>query len=107
MPALITGQLDAVAALADELSLLAARLAEEPPVCRTAAATLATALDDAVGELAAAAATAWGAVAEVLADECAATAHTLHAAVAAYRSADAGLAGALVPQRTGAAAQPR
>jgi hypothetical protein len=106
MPALITVQLDAVAALADELSLLAVRLAEEPPLCRTAGAALETALGDPVGEAAAAAATAWGAVAQLLADECASTAETLHGAVAGYRATDTGLAAALTP-RPGTAAQPR
>jgi hypothetical protein len=107
MPALITVQLDAVAALADELSFLAAQLAEEPPVCRTVAAALESALADDVGEAAAATASAWGAVAELLADECAATARTLLGAVAAYRAEDAGLADALLPRRIGSAAQPR
>jgi hypothetical protein len=107
MPALITVQLDAVAALADELSLLAVRLAEEPPRCRTAGAALETALGDPVGEAAAGAATAWGAVAQLLADECATTARTLRAAVAGYRAEDAGLAVDLTLRRVGTAARPR
>jgi hypothetical protein len=104
MSAPVAVQLDAVAALADELSLLAARLAEESPLCRIAAASLRAGL----GEGAAAdAATAWGGLAQVLAEECAATARTLAGAVAAYRSADAQLARALLPGTVGGVPVPR
>jgi hypothetical protein len=106
MSAPITVQLDAVAALADELSRLAAQLAEEPPLCRLAAASLGTALGDGPGE-AAAAATAWAGLAEILAEECAATAQTLAGAVAAYRSTDAELARALMPGTVGGLPVPR
>jgi hypothetical protein len=102
----ITVQLDAVVALADELSLLATQLAEEPPLCRLAAASLRTGLGGGLGE-AAAAATAWGGLAEVLAEECAATARTLAGAVAAYRAADAELARALLPGTIGGVPVPR
>ena len=107
MSAPITVQLDAVAALADELSLLAAQLAEEPSLCRVAAASLRTALGDGVGEAAAATAIAWGDLAEVLAEECAATARTLSGAVAAYRAADEALARALLPGTIGGVPVPR
>jgi hypothetical protein len=106
MPTPITVQLAAVAALADELSLLATQLAEESPLCRLAAASLRTGLQDGLGE-AAAAATAWAGLAEVLAEECAATARTLIGAVAAYRSADAELARALLPGTIGGVPVPR
>jgi len=106
MPTPITVQLAAVAALADELSLLATQLAEESPLCRLAAASLRTGLQDGLGE-AAAAATAWAGLAEVLAEECAATARTLTGAVAAYRSTDAELARALLPGTIGGVPVPR
>jgi len=102
----ITVQLAAVAALADELSLLSTQLAEESPQCRLAAASLRTGLGDGLGD-AAVAATAWGALAEILAEECAATARTLADAVAAYRSADAELARALLPGTIGGVPVPR
>jgi hypothetical protein len=102
----ISVQLDTVVALADELSLLAAQLAEEPPLCRLAAASLRTGLEDGLGE-AASAATAWGGLAEILAEECAATARTLAAAAAAYRSADAQLAQAMTPGTIGGVPVPR
>lgn len=107
MSAPIAVQLDAVTALAQELSLLAAQLAEETPVCRGAAASLSAALGDGAGSAAAAAATAWGGLAEDLAEECAATAQTLTGAVAAYRSADAELARAFLPGVVGGVPVPR
>jgi hypothetical protein len=98
---------DAVDALADELAALAAQLAEEPALCRTAAASFAAALGGDAGSQAAAAATAWAGLTGGLADRCAATAGTLHAAVASYRAMDQELAAAVLPGRTGAAARPR
>jgi hypothetical protein len=100
-------QLDVVDALADELAALAAQLAEEPPLCRTAAASFATALGEDAGRRAADAATAWAGLTGLLADRCAATAGTLHAAVASSRVLDSELAAAVLPGRTGVAARPR
>ena len=107
MSAPLTIEFDAVAALADELSVLAAQLAEESPLCRSAASWLRAALGDGPGAAAAAAATAWGALADVLADECAATGQTVAGAVAAYRSADQQLARALLPGTVGGVPVPR
>jgi hypothetical protein len=112
MSVLVTVQLDAVDALAEELALLADELLAEAPRCRTAAAELDGALGDLAGWDAGAAATAWAALLEVLAGDCASTAATLRAAVAAYRAEDAALAAALLPAvmrpgRVGAAAVPR
>jgi hypothetical protein len=107
MSAPITVQFDAVTALADELSLLATRLAEESPLCRVAGASLRAALGNGAGDTAAAAATAWGGLAEVLAEECAATARTLADAVAAYRALDAELARELLPGTIGGVPVPR
>jgi hypothetical protein len=101
-------QFDAVDALADELAVLAAQLAEEPPLCRTAAASFATALGDQVGGGASEASTAWAGLTGVLADRCAAMAGTLHAAVASYRALDGGLACAVLPGGpAGAVPRPR
>jgi hypothetical protein len=97
MPAPLSVGLDAVDALADELATLAAQLAEEPPLCRTAAASLRTALGEDVGWRAGAAATAWSSLTGLLAEECAAMAGTLHAAVDSYRALDGELAQAVLP----------
>lgn len=107
MSAPLSVQFDAVDALAGELAALAAQLAEEPPLCRTAAASFATALGGEAGRCAADAATAWAALTGLLAERCAATAGTLRAAVLSYRALDAGLAAAVLPGRSGAAARPR
>ena len=107
MSAPLSVQFDAVVALADELAALAAQLAEEPPLCRTAAASFATALGGDAGRSASDAATAWAGLTAVLADRCAATAGTLRAAVASYRALDGELATAVLPGSVGAAARPR
>jgi len=91
----ITVQLDATAALADELALLAAALADEQPVCRSAAAALVMALDGEAGVLAAECAADWAELVGVLADRCALTGRALGAAVGAYRAAEAARAAEL------------
>jgi hypothetical protein len=85
----ITVQLDATAALADELALLAAQLADEQPLCRGAAGDLRAALDGGTGVLAAGCATGWAELTGVLAQRCAVTGRALGAAVDAYRDAEA------------------
>ena len=105
MSAPLSVDLDAVDALADELAALAAQLAEDPPLCRAAAASFASAVAGDAGRRASDAATAWAALTSILADRCAATAGTLRAAVASYRAVDSGLAAAVLPGRS--AAQPR
>ena len=107
MSAPVSIRFDAVDALADELAALAAQLAEEQPLCRSAAACLQTGLDGDVGWRAGAAATAWGTLTGLLAGECAAMAGTLHAAVASYRAVDGELAQAVLPGRVGAVPVPR
>jgi hypothetical protein len=107
MTAPLSVRFAAVDALADELAALAAQLAEEQPLCRTAAACLRTGLVGDVGWRAGAAATAWGTLTGLLAGECAAMAGTLHAAVASYRALDGELAQAVLPGRVGAVAVPR
>jgi hypothetical protein len=111
MSALVTIQLQAVDALADELAGLAGELGTEAPRCRTAAAEL-RGLGDVAGWEAGAGATAWAALLDLLAQQCASTAATLRAAVAAYRAVDAALAeavlpAAVLPGRVGAVAVPR
>jgi hypothetical protein len=85
----ITIQLEATAALAGELTLLAARLADEQPLCRGAAGTLRTSLDGETGACAAGAAAGWAELTGVLAERCAVTGRALGAAVDAYRDAEA------------------
>jgi hypothetical protein len=95
--AVITIQLDAVEALAAELATLARALGEDARLCSSTAGSLAAALGGDDGWRARAAATAWGALTEHLADGAGALSTTLTAAVSAYRAADAGLAGAIDP----------
>jgi PPE-repeat protein len=107
MSAIICVQLDAVESLAEELRVLAAELADEEQLCRSAAASLAAALDGDVGWDAAAAATAWGRLAGVLAAHSSSVATTLSGAVEAYRAADAMLAEGLDLGEHGSAVVPR
>jgi hypothetical protein len=88
----ITVQLDTTAALAHELALLAASLADEQPLCTAAGAALGTALDGEVGRLAARSAGGWAELLGVLSERCAVTGRVLAEAVAEYREADGALA---------------
>jgi hypothetical protein len=88
----ITVQLDATAALAHELALLAASLADEQPLCTGAAAALATALEGEVGIRTARTATSWAELLGVVSERCAVTGRALAGAVTAYRAEDAALA---------------
>ena len=97
MSAVITVQLDAVEALAAELAGLAGRLSDDARLCTSTAASFATALGGDDGWRARATATDWALLTEVLAEGAGALATTLRGAVAAYRAADAGLAGAIDP----------
>ncbi|MCW2633832.1 MAG: hypothetical protein JWQ99_199 [Blastococcus sp.] len=87
----------ALEALAAELAALAGDLSEDGALCRSAATSLATALGGDEGWSARAAATAWAALAEVVAARAGAVAGTLVAAVAAYRSVDQALAEQIGP----------
>jgi hypothetical protein len=84
---------DEVAALAGELSALAAELADDVGSIRSAAASFPAALDGDEGWAAGATATAWAHLQEVLAARTDALAGTLAAAAVAYRAEDAALAG--------------
>ena len=91
MSALISVQLDAVAALAAELAALATALAEEAPLCTSTATSLSAALGGREGGAAGAAGLGWAARLEGLARRSGTIATTLTGAVAAYRAADAQL----------------
>ena len=84
---------DEVAALAGELSALAAVLADDAVLIRSAAASFPAALGGDEGWAAGATAAAWASLQEVLAARTNALAGTLAAAAAAYRAEDAALAG--------------
>jgi hypothetical protein len=88
----ITVRLDAVEALAAELSALAGELSDDAALCRSTATSLYVALSGDEGWSAGSAATAWAAVADVVAARSGAVAGTLVSAVAAYRAADAVMA---------------
>lgn len=88
----ITVRLDAVEALAAELSVLAGELADDAALCHSAATSLYSGLSGDTGWSAGSAATGWGGLAEVVAARSGAVAATLASAVAAYRAADVALA---------------
>jgi hypothetical protein len=88
----ITVRLDAVEALAAELSALAAELSDDAALCRSAATSLYSALSGDEGWSAGSAATAWASLADVVGARAGAVAGTLVSAVAAYRAADLALA---------------
>jgi hypothetical protein len=91
----ITVHQDEVHLLAGRLSALATELHEGARSCRAVAARLSGALTGEEAWRAGAVATAWAALAGVLATRAAALAVTLVRASAAYRTADAGLAGSM------------
>lgn len=100
----ISVQLDAVDALAAELTALAVDLGEEEGLCRSTGRSLSVALDGHEGWTAAATATAWASLAAVVAARTAAVAATLAGATAAYRAADTALSegiGSRAPGRVG------
>jgi hypothetical protein len=84
---------DEVDALAAELGVLAAELADDAGRVRSAAASFPAALDGHEGWAAGATATAWARLQDILAARAAALGDTLTAAAAAYRAEDASLAG--------------
>jgi hypothetical protein len=88
----IAVRLDAVEALAAELSSLACELVDEAALCRSATGSLHAGLSGDEGWSAGSAATTWAALAEVVGARSGAVAGTLASAVAAYRAADAALA---------------
>ena len=85
-------QLDVVAALAAELAGLAAELDDDARLCRSAAATLSTALGGDEGWAAGSTGGLWAALTGLIAARTRAMGGTLAAAVDAYRAADLALA---------------
>jgi hypothetical protein len=90
-------QPEAVEALATELAVLAAELADEAGQVRASAASFPVALGGDEGWHAGATATAWGRLQEMLGARADAIADTLAAAADAYRAEDAALAGRSAP----------
>ncbi len=90
-----------VTALAGELTALAAELSDDADRCRATAGALVSALDGDDGWTTGAAATAWASLEERLAEQTAALAGTLAAAVQAYLAEDARIARIVRPGRPG------
>jgi hypothetical protein len=89
MSSTISVQLDALDALAAELTALAGELRDDADRCASAAGALATGLNQDESLTAAWAARSWAAFADAVADATRAVAATLGAAVTAYRTAEA------------------
>ena len=88
MSSIISVQLEALEALAGELTALAGELSDDADLCRGASAALCAGLSRDEGLEAGAAATAWSSLIGAVADGARAIAGALIAAVAAYRAAD-------------------
>jgi hypothetical protein len=100
MSSTISVQLDALDALAGELTALAGELGEDADRCATAAGALADGLNRDEGLTAAWAATTWAALAHAVADSTRAVGATLLAAVGAYREAEEARAAAIARRRS-------
>ena len=107
MSALISVQLDALAALLAELSALGVQLEREGELCASTGRSLGASLAGPVGADAEVAGEAWTDLVTTLAARSLAVAASLEAAVASYRTADAGLAGQLDPGWVGRVPVPR
>ena len=107
MSHLISVQLDALGALLAELSALGVELAQEGETCTATGRGMATALEGPVGAEAAVTGAGWTELVTALAARTLAVAASLESAVAAYRAADAGLAGQLAPGWAGRVPVPR
>lgn len=89
MSSIITVQLDALDALAGELSALAGELLDDAERCSSAAGALADGLSHDEALNAAWAAGLWASLARAVSDAARAVADTLRAAIEAYRAAEA------------------
>lgn len=101
MSVTVSVELREVQDLAEELAALAAELAAEADLCRSATYTLGSAVD---GETAAAAGqlgTGWAGLVDLLAQGTGAVAQSLRAAVHSYRLADAAVSDRLLAARAG------
>ena len=92
MSHLISVQLDALARLLEELTVLGRQLDDEARLSASTGTSLESALSGAVGVAAGEAGAEWSAVLTALAARALAVAATLDQALAAYRAADAGIA---------------
>jgi len=97
---LISVQLDVLAGLLAELRELGAELTEEQQLSGAAGGAMRRALTGPVGEEAALAGAEWSTALAMLAARALAVAATLEAALAAYRTADLGLAGQISTGQT-------
>jgi hypothetical protein len=97
----VSVELRAVSDLADELAALAAELATEVDLCRSAAWSFDAAVDGDVAAGAAELGAAWAGLVGAVAQGTSAVAGTLRAAVHSYRSADAALSDRLLYVRAG------
>jgi hypothetical protein len=104
MSTLVSVQLAVVAALAAELTALAAELEDDAALCSGTAEPMASALPGPAGWAAADVGTAWAGFVAVLAERTRAIAGTLAAAVDSYRATDQALAERLAARRSGAIA---
>ena len=94
-------QLRVVQDLAEELAALAAELAGEAELCRSATHTLTTAVDGDTALAAGQLGTGWAGLVDLLAQGAAAVAGALRSAVLSYRQADAALSDRLLHVRAG------
>jgi hypothetical protein len=101
----IAAQLDAIDALAAELSALAAELDDDVELCRSTAVSLGAAVGGDAGERAGTAGSGWSALLDLVAQQTGVLAGTLHAAVDSYRLTDAVLADRLLVLRQGTASR--
>ena len=101
MSVTVSVQLRAVQDLADELAALAAELAAEGELCRSATHTLTTAVDGDTAVAAGQLGTGWAGLIDLLAQGTGAVAGTLRDAVYSYRLADAALSDRVLYARAG------
>ena len=101
----IAAQLHAIDALAHELAVLAAELADEARLCRSTAVSLGTAVNRAAGERAGSTGSGWATVLDLLGEQTGALAATLSTAVDSYRMTDATLADRVLARRHSPAAR--
>ena len=99
MSSTISVQLDALDALAGELTALAGELSDDADRCASAAGALAAGLNRDEGLTAAGAAGTWAALARAVAEATHAVGTTLGAAVVSYRAAEAARADSIGRRR--------
>ena len=103
MSVTVSVQLRAVQDLAEELAVLAAELAGEAELCRSATSTLGAAVDGDVAAAASSLGNGWAGLVGLMAQGTGTVAGTLQEAVHAYRLQDAALSDRLLYVRAGVA----